>query len=452
VSLTEDEQKCLDKLSWATQQLAVEVSEAELVPIAQMIIECMTGKWRCFHTPSHVFSVANCGTAVEVLAGLFHDVVYVQIDQGVNLNLSYYLAPFVKEHNGQLMIREQGADQKDLILEIVLSIFGLVSGQTLSPSSGQNEFLSALAGAKILESFLPPKIIAQIVACIEATIPFRGNFAESLCQRLEETNENLSLGITEEEIEQTIRSAVRLANRDVVGFAATKSVVFLDNTWNLLPETNHNLYNHTSYTITEYRAALEKTEAFLNLLVPEAIFPYFRGEPNPETYQELLAITRHNLAVGRLYLLTKIVTLSLFEAISLRIGKDVALSSLVGELPSQQQSNLRLGHFIHNDNDVSEKNHQFQTAIENEVLSLLEEGRSRSFGYDIRESPMSAFLVRTMGFEEVRKFRNLATEFFQQRISGEEFISKYPPHIVQKIIAAIVQVMDIRKNRLLGKK
>ena len=445
--LTQEEQKCLDKLSWATQQLAVEVGEDKLIPIAQIIIESMTGKWRCFHTPGHVFDVADCGTPIEVLAGLFHDVVYVQVDQGINLNLSYYIAPFIKQVRGELIIREQSQCPKDLIFEMVSSIFGFVFGQTLSPVSGQNEFLSALAGAKILESFLPTKIIARMATCIEATIPFRRNLAEILYQRLKETNEKFNLGFTEKETEQTIKNAVRLSNKDVGGFAAPKAVVFLDNTWSLLPETNHKLFSHTSYTIKEYRSTLEKTEGFLNFLVPEIIFPHFRGEPDAQTYQDLLIRAKHNLEIGRLYLASKIVTMALFEAISLRIGKDISLSNLVGELPSQTETDFRLCNYISIDDQTKEQPEQ--TRLEQEVMFLLEQGREQSFVYDIKESPISAFFVKSLGFEKIRYLRSFATDFFQKRISGEEFISKYPPEIVERIIEGIVQVMDGRRDRVL---
>jgi hypothetical protein len=381
------------------------------------------------------------------LAGLFHDVVYVQVDQGINLNLSYYIAPFIKQVRGELIIREQSQCPKDLIFEIVSSIFGFVFGQTLSPLLGQNEFLSALAGAKILESFLSTKIIVRVATCIEATIPFRHNLAEILYQRLKETNEKFNLGFTEEETEQTIKNAVRLSNKDVNGFAAPKAVVFLDNTWNLLPETNHKLLGHTSYTIKEYRSALEKTEGFLNFLVPEIIFPHFRGEPDAQTYQKLLIRAKHNLEIGRLYLTSKIVTLALFEAISLTIGKDISLSNLVGELPSQTETNFRLYDYI--SLEVQAEEQTKQTTLEQEVLFLLEQGREQSFIYDIKESPISAFLVKYLGFEKIRHLRSFATDFFQERISGEEFISKYPPEIIERVVKGIVQVMDGRRDRIL---
>ncbi len=99
-----------------------------------------------------------------------------------------------------------------------------------------------------------------------------------------ETNTKLNINLSDGEIYETVKKSVRLSNRDVSGFASASSI-FLDNTWNLLPETNHNLTNGNSYTVCEDRIALEKTERFINYLNPNFIFRKFDGEPDEQTYQ-----------------------------------------------------------------------------------------------------------------------------------------------------------------------
>ncbi|NES05172.1 MAG: hypothetical protein F6K22_21520 [Okeania sp. SIO2F4] len=100
--------------------------------------------------------------------------------------------------------------------------------------------MSAVVAAKVMETFLTPKHLFEIIACIEATIPFQPiskdglNATERLYQKLKETNTKLNINLSYGEIYETVKKSVRLSNRDVSGFASPSSI-FLDNTWNLLP-------------------------------------------------------------------------------------------------------------------------------------------------------------------------------------------------------------------------
>ena len=199
-----------EKLLWATEQLKAEVSATQLNLIAKLIVQTMTGPWRYFHSIEHIFAVGGSRDAIALLAALFHDIVYVQIDGSVSFNLTYYLAPFVREEMGQLLIR-QTEYKSDATFEMVTEIFNFAPGQALSPMSGQNEFLSALVAAKVLEPFFSPRIIT----CIEVTIPFRANSesglspSEILYQRLKSVNNRFIFKLTDEEIIQTIHRSVR---------------------------------------------------------------------------------------------------------------------------------------------------------------------------------------------------------------------------------------------------
>ena len=88
--------QCLERLIWAIDRLKVEVEPSELARIAELIVQPMTGPWRFFHTPEHIFDVGGNEDAIEVLAALFHDIVYVQVDRSINFNVSYYITPVSK--------------------------------------------------------------------------------------------------------------------------------------------------------------------------------------------------------------------------------------------------------------------------------------------------------------------------------------------------------------------
>lgn len=468
MNFEQEYQKCLDKLIWATNQLEVEVSQEHLQKIAELIVQPMTGPWRYFHTPDHIFEVGGSTDPIEVLAALFHDLVYVQVDQSVNFNLAYYISPLIKEvkplkggEKEHLKIRDRSELPDDPIFDMLLAVFGFVPGQKLSPFGGQNEFLSALVAAKALQPFISPKVLVPIIACIEATIPFQMptedglTSSDRLYQRTQETNDQFKLGLSNDEVLNIVKRAVRMANRDVEGFATPSAASFLDNTWNLLPETNHNLINSSSYTVQEYRISLQKMEGFLNFLQPKSVFRHFDGEPDKETYERLVNGAQRNIEVARLYLGTKLVTIAFIEAISLRVGLDIPLSTMMGELPEKGNSKAKkLEDFLPN---LSDGYHP-KNELEITVLNLLEKGRTKSSAYDIKHSPLSTFFVKAMGFDEINDQLNQAKEFFKELSVAQDlpakiaaskvFISGFNSTVSDQVTEGILKVFDSRREAL----
>jgi hypothetical protein len=440
-------QTCLERLFWAFKQLEVDIDSNHLSEIAELIVQPMTGPWRFFHTPQHIFEVGGNEDAIEVIAALFHDIVYVQVDRSVNFNVSAYITPFVKEIWGELVIREQHNLPVDASFEMVCSVFGFVPAQVLNPFAGQNEFLSALVAVKALEPFLPLPQLMQIAACIEATIPFRKisadglTVSEVLYQKLVLTNRQFNLGLTDEELEETVKKGVRVCNRDVISFAHPSSAHYLANTWNLLPETNHTLSSSGSYTVSDYRRALQKMERFMSTLSSEVIFRQFRGEPDNHVYQMWQNRANRNVEVGRLYLGSKLVAISLVEALSLGIGMDIPLATMMGLLPEQSFSSARLEDFLP---EVSQP-HEPKNDLEWKVLHLLEKGRAKSSASDLDNSPLATFIVKFVGFDEICYQYEQAKKFLQGDMSSEDFISAFNPTVTVHLIDAIAKLFDSRK-------
>lgn len=307
VNIGQQQIECKKKIVWAVEKLGYTIDSDHVEKIALILVQTMAGKWRHFHTLDHILMVGDSDEPLEVLAALFHDWVYAQVDEKINFNLSHYLTPYIQEEQTFLFkIKNNFSFKEDLVFNVVCSIFGFEPNQILSPNQGQNEFLSALAAAKILENILPISLLARITTIIEATIPFRQlskdnlTAIEILYQRLQKTNQEYNLGLSSEEMEETMKQSVRLANRDVSGFAFENPSDFLDNTWILLPETNHSLINPSTYTIQDYRLAIQKMEAFLYFLKPEFIFSKFKNEPDEKTYLSYIKNAKHNIATGRI--------------------------------------------------------------------------------------------------------------------------------------------------------
>ncbi|GEM_PF-268833 len=450
LDLDQDQQQCLEMLVWATQQLQVECDLTELLKMAKLIVQAMTGPWRSFHSPEHIFNVGGSGDPIEVLAALFHDIIYVQVDRSISFSLCTYVAPFIWEVNGHLVIRERSDIPESIIFELVTALFEFAPGQTLSPFAGQNEFLSAIVAAKALQPFLPLAMLAQIVTCIEATIPFRPiatsgvTVTENLHQHLRQANNHFHLGLTEQEIGQTLRRAVRVTNRDVENFADPSPARFLDNTWSLLPETNHNLMNANSYTVRHYRTALEKMEAFMSVLQPELVFRQFQNEPSDRTYQELVSRAARNIEVARLYLAAKLVSITILESLSSYIGRDIPLSTLIGGLPSSEILEARWEHCFP---EIASP-YQPMSDLEIDVLELLERGRSRDSDYDTKNSPLATFIVKSVGFTEVKFLLGAAKEFFAGRIKAGDFLANCDSKVVQAATNGVIQLFENRQAAL----
>lgn len=450
MGLEQDKQRCLESLTWAIEQLQGKADPGQLSRITELIIQTMTGPWRFFHTPEHIFEVGGADDAIEVLSALFHDLVYVQVDQGVGVNISSYISVFVKEIDGQLTIRDRSELPQDELFELICRIFGFAAGQKLEPTAGQNEFLSAVIAVKTLESMLTRSQLVEIVVCIEATIPFRGqgtdglSVGDRLYRRLTQTNDQFGLGFTDEHLLHAIRRAIRVANRDVENFASSSSAHFLDNTWNLLPETNHHLKNANAYTVQGYRISIQKMEGFMNFLKPEVVFQQYANEPDDATYREMVERTRKNLDVAKLYLGTKLVSIGIIEALSLRIGRDVPISTMMGELPNANYRTDQLERFL----PPIPRRCQPSTDIESDVLDLLEKGRSLDSSYDVKNSPIAAFVVKSIGFNAVRDLLVQAKAFFRGELSPEAFLSSCDPTVVKTVSEGISQLFESRKIAL----
>ena len=451
MSLENDQKQCLEKLVWAIDRLQVEVDPSKLSDIANLIVQTMTGPWRYFHTPEHIFEVGGNDSAIEVLAALFHDVVYVQVDKSVNFNLSYYISPFILQVGEDLFILEREKLPEDRMLEMVLDLFNFQAGQKLSPMTGQNEFLSALVAAKVFEDFLSPGLILQIIACIEATIPFRSKTAEGLSssevlyQRMGMVNDKYKTGLTDEEMIATVHSSVRMSNRDVGSFAYESAARFLDGTWNLLPETNHHLKNSNAYTVSQYRTALQKMEGFMNFLKPEIIFHEFRNVPTADNYKLLMERSQRNMDVGRLYLGIKLLSIAFLEALSLQFGKNIPISTMMGEMRTEGSvAAVVLEELL----PTVTNPYQPNNSLEQEVLTLLEKGRLQDSSYDLKNSPLSTFMVKSMGFDRIRELISQAKSFFKGELSASEFLALFPSDVLQIVIEKLLELFEARKTAL----
>jgi hypothetical protein len=150
--------------------------------------------------------------------------------------------------------------------------------------------------------------------------------------------------------------------------------------------------------------------------------------------------------VAKLYLGCKLVSIAIIEALSLRLARDIPLSTLMGELPIQGSKTPSLEEFIPN----IQSTHKPEIALEREVLELLTKGRNQDSNYDLKNSPIATFIVNSMGFPSVRYLISQAKEFFAETISPDEFLKECDPNAIATIIDGIEKLFTSRVYALRG--
>lgn len=445
---TESLSQCRHIFQSAMTALGVFLREEKIDEISELIMEGLTGKWRNFHTFDHILTLTNTGDPLITLAGLFHDLVYLQIDETIIFNYTPYLNPFIVEKKDGFLIKSSSTYQ-DNCFSIVLKIFNLNFGDSLSQFKGQNEFLSALMAAKILQPYLPLSLITRIVTMIELTIPFRQTKNENetipkqLQKRLEKVNQEFDLDLSQANIIITICQAVKLGNLDVIGFGASNIKVFINNTWLLLPETNHCLYDSQKYTIEDYRLALENTNKFINFISPNLVFNRYHNEPDLITFQELIKNCKNNLNISRLYLQIKLTTIAILEALSLHFCPNIPLNFFWN---ASNHPNLKC--FSIFDFLPPILPYQPQNQTEKLILELLTFESQGNIFPDISHSLFTIFILNYISFDTIVKHKSQCDNFFSRQLTPQDFLSLFPPSLISILSGSIEQLLQQKQDSL----
>ncbi len=416
----------------AMQELGKDPTDADLEQWAVLIHASMSGRGRSYHTVEHVFQIDGGLDALGTLAILFHDTVYCEIDAGLPRGLETHLGDALKI-DGRGVELGPFDPREDVLRALVARLFGFTPGQAVTFRTGLNELASALLAVRALRSHLSLAELAQLVACIEATIPFRPSSAEeNLASRLSDADLAHDLGLGPEGVDAAVRRAVRVANRDVGNFAYEDAAAFLSNTWEILPEANPTL-RLPAYTLGEYRVAMTKMAGFLAGLDPTRVFRSYRGTPDAAQMEAINARVRKNLARGARYLRQKLLSARLLESIALLTGGDAPVSLFMGDLPGDRPA-LRLEHLL------PEEVEPAVADIDREVLRLLAEGRKKESGFDLRNSPLAAYMYARLGDGESDRLLDTA--------DGWPLLEAMPSEILTELARACAQVAPTRRAAL----
>ena len=421
----------------ALHDLGAPASTEQIERCGFSIHAALSAAGREFHNHDHVIDLCAEGDPLEIVAALYHDAVYIQVDQGpprsMRDELDGVLVPDATDPVGwRVLPGAAGEATCD-----VLGVFDRRIGDVVTPTTGLNEFASALVGQIQLRGALTREQQIAIAACIEQTIPFRQDPVTELNGRL------ARLGLAGSLLSETVERAVRVGNRDVENFADNDPARFLDNTWKLLPESNPALHHPLVYTVRDYRIALQKMETFLGWLPAERVFHSWGDEPKPEIHARRVARTTGNLRLAVRYLRAKLYSISLVEAIAEVTGGDVPLDFFMGGLkPGPGADNLgkRIEQFLPSLANASD--------LDPPLHRLLAEGRAGESSFDTGPSPLGAFLHATVGEGAVMKGVDMAKRWWGGALDANEFLASQPARPVAAIARAAGNIMDTRRDRL----
>ncbi|MEN3371402.1 hypothetical protein AACO21_00020 [Dechloromonas sp. ZS-1] len=263
----------LTLLTGAFEQLGAEVPAPKRAALADMITRAMGQPGRVFHAVHHALALADEQSPVITLAAFFHDLVYLKLDDGFPPDFRPIATRlFLPEEHGFRWLAHAASFHESLCA----AVFDIQPDDLLRPERGLNEFSSALWAANALGGLLPPCILLSVLACIEASIPFRTREDRDLDQeeflRLELVNTRFACALSERALRSAVAFARDFANRDVMGFAHPVPAFFLSDTLALVEENARVAIRQGSDLSQAYLKALVAMLCFLDGLAPSAVF------------------------------------------------------------------------------------------------------------------------------------------------------------------------------------
>lgn len=437
----------IQTLAGALADLGKIVPLPEVERLATRIHRSMDSPKRAYHTSQHVLELCVPDAPLATLAALYHDIAYYQLDGGFPDGAGAPLATLIERPDGpagDFVLRLSPATP--LAYQLCAAVFGYEDGHKLAPLGGLNEFASAIIAASELAPWLNTIELLGVIACIEATVPFRGpdaaglNMPEALLARLQAAVARFALPCGEALLADYVGAATAMANRDVAGFAEPDGRAFLANTWLLIEESNAALVAVGVYTIQDYRRALGRMEGFLSFLAPEKIFHSFAGAPDAAGLAGLVAAARRNIDLARRYLADKLSTMAVIEALALATGGDCPVSMMLGDLPNPRRRLLRVDDLLP---PVAEKGD-----CDPALLEVFDQGRREASQRDLTHSPLTAYIYRAHGEAGMRALFEKSKALFAGTLAPLDFLLAVDPAVRKAIVEACACIAVSRAQAL----
>jgi len=392
-------------------------SSSSIQGMAELIHASMSTPGRVYHQLQHAFDVAqdmNCRDhPIPVLAALFHDIVYLSVDKQILPCQEAYLEGLVvvvddkeEETLSTLLSRVQITIPKDnLALQAVDVLF---DGH--KPGKNTNEFLSAMVAVGALGNIVTKmEHMLALVACIEASVPFRLDDGDGkspldlLYNRLMSFQSRHAAThlhtLSETHMADMVKDAAFFANCDLQSFSSPNMERFLTTSWQLLPEWWEPLLSSES-SLVDICKGIEKLLIIYEKIHPDRIFPSFQGFPSAYTIQARRKQASENMSTARRVALVRLCDIMIITEGLMEIWGQEGWKSKVADwggtgpfLKRLQKSPKAL-----QEDNLSSNSGDANDAM---IVELLLNGVQEDHSWDACKSEWAAFLVCTDGLDAV---------------------------------------------------
>ena len=432
----------------AFEGLRADVPMPEIETMAVLVHSAMESPRRRYHCSEHALYMCEGMSPRQVLAAVFHDLVYYQLDDGFPARVTHLLTPLVSKQRDDLVLLK--VSDQDGAMQLCFQIFGFRAGQVLPLFRGMNEFLSAAVAVRLLEPYLALSDLIGVIACIEATIPFRiaqaaGPDCSGLLALRVREQASLRLGLADDAAldaytDAVMRDAIAIANRDVGGFAEPSPAKFISATWLLIEESNAPLAAVGVYTLRDYREALTRMQDFLQGLLPERVFHHYTGFPQADEFARLTRAAASNIAFALSFLQLKITSISIIEALALETGGNCPVSMFLGDVRSSFGTPERV-------EDYLPRGPQAQ-GLDAQILLVLEKGRPADSRNDLTISPLTAYMYRCLGAAGSAEALANAQQMAIGALLPVQFLASLPQDMLGNVIDACACIALSRRSNL----
>jgi hypothetical protein len=442
----------IQHLCAAFEALDAAVPMAQVEHMAVLVHSAMETPRRRYHVSDHALYMCEGMAPRQVLAAVFHDVVYYQLDGGLAPHLGALLTPIVSHQGSELVLLKTSAG--DAGLQLCLDLFGFAPGQTLPLFGGMNEFLSAAVAMRLLQPWLGLPDLLAVVASIEATVPFRALEANGLdCTTVlagrvrQQAQRRLRLPpgpALEGYVCAVMGDAVAIANRDLGSFAEPDPGRFISATWLLIEESNAPLAVIGVYTLQDYREALTRMQVFLESLVASRVFHRYAGVPDAHAFERMTLAAGANVGFASVFLRLKLLSISLVEALALETGGNGPVSMFLGDIRSSQGRPERIEDHLPPGPGTQ--------GLDAHIVELLEKGRPHDSRTDLTVSPLTAYMYRCLGPQGCATALAQAKRMVAGELSRGDFLAGLPQDMLDSIVDACARIAVSRREGLLALK
>jgi hypothetical protein len=385
-------------LQWVMRELGCDVDHDEAESWALLVHETLTRQSRRYHSVAHVYEVSAGASPLQLLATMFRNLVRPSVDGGLTSCQKELMEGVLVD--GTCILSPSLSNVR---IELVASIFGYEPGDNLQRFDGRlrglEVFLSAVLACRLVQKHLSLKHVAQLSAIMEATISLRDDHSlplDKLYDSLLACNQLYGLGMSENELVETVQQGVDLRNR-LSGNMITDDVAdFLNHTWRLLPEESPALRKANMHTLVDYYELIRSMVELVDEIDPDSVFGSFRGLPSDRDLACFRASLSRNLSQAKVYLHVRLLTIAIVGGFACLTGGDAPMTFFFGDLPSLQYKSERLGDgfpLAPSPNEEASASSSYSA----ELHGILCGEHMEEPGSDARNAPLAAYVYRSIG-------------------------------------------------------